>query len=492
MTWKPSEPLDLPDIQGFLLSGYPHLPYASYLLLSVLDPGKARDWLASLNVTPAAGKQDGPCINVAFTYPGLEALGLAPDALAAFPAAFREGMASARRSRILGDVDHDTVPARWQWGRPKQEPHALLMLFASNPAAREAERNRRLRGVPGAMEVIWEIRGKSDRSSMEHFGFVDGLSQPAIRGGAAAAKLSRRGARWARVEPGEFILGYRDNLGQRSPAVLVVDPDGALPPAKGTTGEVHSLSHNGSFLVARQLAQHVDEFNDFLVEATKRRPDDPPDPAAAKALAAKFVGRWQSGVPLVEVGPGGDLNDFGFAGDPAGLACPIGAHIRRANPRDSMGVKWWSPRSKRISLRTANRHRLLRRGRPYGPPIVDNPKDWEDQGNKNEKGLFFVCLNSDLERQFEFVQQTWINDPSFGGLRNEPDPVVTDPAPLVAGSANGAAFTEPREPLRRRMYGLQRFVTVKGGAYFFLPGMGALRYLTSQPGSARTTRKESV
>jgi Dyp-type peroxidase family len=456
MSWSRTEPLDLADIQGFLLSGYPHLPHASYLLLRIVDPVMARRWLGELNVTSAAGRQDGPCHNVAFTHAGLEVLGLGTDALDAFPLPFREGMTSERRSRILADADA-THPSQWTWGHGDSVPHVLLMVFAADEGGLEIEHD-----VAGALEPIWEIRGRSDPSSKEHFGFVDGLSQPAIRGSAAAAKLSRRSARWDVVDPGEFVLGYRDNLGQRSPAI----------PVNGTAGNVADLTRNGSFLVARQLEQHVNEFHEFLEKWAS-------GPEAVRELAAKMVGRRHNGGPLID-GRGDDLNDFGFAGDPHGLACPVGAHIRRANPRDSLGAKWWSPRSKRTSVRVVNRHRVLRRGRPYGPPIMANPKSWHDRGEGEKQGLFFLCINADIERQFEFVQQSWINDPSFGGLRDEPDPLVADPAAVVPGAADGAVFTEPRDPLRRKVEGLPRFVTVKGGAYFFLPGLAALRYLSSR------------
>ncbi|MGH2579084.1 MAG: Dyp-type peroxidase, partial [Actinomycetota bacterium] len=158
-------------------------------------------------------------------------------------------------------------------------------------------------------------------------------------------------------------------------------------------------------------------------------------------------------------------NNFGYHQlDQDGISCPLGSHIRRANPRDS------SKKHPDDALRSANNHRLLRRGRPYGLPIADPPRRPGEE-EAAERGLVFLCLNGDIERQFEFVQHTWLNNPEFAGLCSEVDPLVGDPGP------GGGHFTEQREPVRRRLGGLSRFVTVKGGAYFFMPGVPALRYL---------------
>ena len=161
----------------------------------------------------------------------------------------------------------------------------------------------------------------------------------------------------------------------------------------------------------------------------------------------------------------GDLKTNNFAyfdKDPHGLACPIGSHIRRSNPRDALGP------DPPTALNSANRHRILRRGRSYGRhlenPMVDDGAD---------RGLHFICLNSDIERQFEFVQQTWINNPVFAGLDGEVDPLVGN---LKKGDA---IFTVQAEPLRHRVHNLSRFVVVKGGSYFFLPSIRALKYLAS-------------
>jgi Dyp-type peroxidase family len=225
------------------------------------------------------------------------------------------------------------------------------------------------------------------------------------------------------------------------------------------------LGRNGSYLVVRQLEQDVARFWNFCDRLT--RGDAGSDLRARERLAAKVLGRWPSGAPLVKSPDYDDHhyaqdNDFGFAQDRAGLLCPIGSHVRRANPRDGFGHD--SPAQ---SQTRSNRHRLLRRGRPYGPRIKNVLVD-----DGAERGLIFICLNSDIERQFEFVQQTWLNNPNFCGLRNEIDPLVGVPSP-------GAYLTIPREPVRQRVTGLEQFVRTRGGAYFFLPGLRALRYIAS-------------
>jgi Dyp-type peroxidase family len=219
--------------------------------------------------------------------------------------------------------------------------------------------------------------------------------------------------------------------------------------------------------VFRQLAQDVAKFWNFLDHETLDR-HGRSDPWARDRLGAKFVGRWRSGAPLV-LSPKCDDRDLGsennftyFEKDVQGTRCPIGSHIRRSNPRDSLGPETTT------ALTSANRHRILRRGRSYGPHI-ENPL--VDDGVK--RGLHFICLNSDIERQFEFVQQTWINSRVFGGLEGEVDPLIGN---LPKGDC---IFTVQGEPLRTRVHGLSRFVTVKGGAYFFLPSIKALRYLAS-------------
>jgi len=452
--------LERPDIQGFLLSAYGHLPCATYLLLRVSDAAPARGWLARLaaEVTTAEGKQEGFSLNLALTSTGLSKLGLDPAGLATFSRAFREGMATEHRARVLGD-SRESAPSEWRWGSERNPVDILLLVFAAGEQELEAQlgRQRDVMQTSGGIEEVLALSAGRQPDTKEHFGFADGMGQPVIEDSGRLPRQLNRTGHATVLKAGEFILGHEDDYG--------------FPPIIPRAAGMDEFGRNGTYLVFRQLQQHVAEFWRFLDEAT-RRPEGTSDPEARERLGAKFVGRWMSGAPLVKY-PSSDPhagtptlsneNDFEYyEKDAHGFACPVGAHIRRANPRDALGP------DPQTALKSANRHRLLRRGRSYGnrldDPFVEDGK---------ERGLHFICLNGDLERQFEFVQQTWINNTAFAGLHGESDPLVGN------HDHTGGRFTVQDDPLRSRVHNLRSFVTVKGGAYFFLPGLKALRYLAS-------------
>ncbi len=467
--------LDAADIQGLVVSAFGHLPCAAYRLLRVTDAGAARAWLRSFvdRVTTAERKQDHRSLNVAITFSGLQALGLGADALTTFPVAFREGMASPRRSRVLGD-SAENDPAIWVWGGPTAVVDMAMLVYAEDEQELERQLNDDLAVVPGAgvIEVATLAAGRQP-DNREHFGFMDGIGQPVIDGTGRETRQRRRTGHATVVPAGEFVLGYDNVYGTPSlmPTVPPADdPTHVLP--LGTNGR-GALGQNGSYLVFRQIAQDVAGFWQFATRTGRAL--WPADANAPLRFAAKCVGRWPSGAPLVthpanDVPPGDERakleNDFSYAPlDLHGTRCPLGAHIRRSNPRDSLGPDADQARA------SANRHRLMRRGRSYGhrlaDPLVDDGK---------ERGLHFICLNADLERQFEFVQQTWINNPVFAGLASETDPVIGNQV------ATGGAFSIPETPLRRRVSNLQQFTRMRGGAYFFLPGIRALRFLAGPLG----------
>lgn len=469
--------LDLDDIQGILLRGYERLDGAVLVLLRVDDAGAARRWLAGVvdTVTSARRDPDQQAVNLAFTAAGLAALGGPPAT--GFPTEFLEGMVTPHRSRLLGDGG-DSAPEGWAWGGPRNPPvHVLLLLYARDDAAAAALHARLRAGFAagGLTEVgaltthLLTIPG----GVKEHFGFRDGIGQPAI----AAAGLDADVVAGSALAPdraentvaaGEFLLGYANEYGQviERPAVRE-DPSGSLPPLT-PAGSGFDLGRNGSYLVVRQLAQDVPRFWQFARDAAG-------DAAGAVRLAAGMIGRWPSGAPLV-LSPGDDrpelgaANAFGYAGDVAGFACPLGAHARRANPRDAL-----PDLDAADSTRESNRHRLLRRARAYGPPLhasLDPAQLMATPDDGAERGLHFLCLNADLERQFEFVQHTWIGNPAFGALYSDADP-------LLGSRLDGPCeFVAQGQPVRRRWRGLPTFVRVRGGAYFFLPGLRALRHLT--------------
>jgi Dyp-type peroxidase family len=514
------QPEDLQDIQGIVMSGFGPLHCASYLMLRVTNAANARRWLGSIAdqiTTSEPPPEEVKALNVALTSRGLKNLGLDAETLATFSRPFLEGMTTPHRQRLLGDAD-ENAPKEWDWGGNNAEDlpdeakavDIVLLVFAKNEDLLDVLLTEKRAEL--AQNGIEELRilsaGRQD-DSHEHFGFADGMGQPAIEGTFQVRKAAPRNV----LKAGELLMGYTNDYDKPadSPRVKATcDPNGLLllpraaAGADGTTSSqtaFHDLGRNGTYLVFRQLAQDVATFRCFVDEATRTR-DGQLDSAARDRLAAKMVGRWQNGAPLVlspDIGDAAlsDADDFGYRdSDPHGFKCPIGSHVRRSNPRDTLGPDGDT------ALTTANRHRILRRGRSYG----HRPKDPRVH-DKIDRGLLFLCLNSDIERQFEFVQQTWINNPVFGGLNGEVDPLIgnikktetspVDPAQAAGGTAaagtnanNGRSsasgnrqsdglFTIQADPLRTRIHNLKRFVTMKGGAYFFLPSIRALRYLVS-------------
>lgn len=474
--------LDTADMQGLVARAYGQLPNARYLLGAVDDAAAARAWLARVvpDISTAARRDEGCGLIVAFTHAGLAALGLDGDALATFPRPLQEGMVTPYRSRILGD-NGPSDPAGWRWGGPaNDEIHLLVVIYAPDAEELEREYDERSAAYAGALrEVAPHIDGLLS-DGFEHFGFADGLSQPVIKGWPRRTASVRPAAptpplKWEEVNPGEVLLGYPDNFNKAAEGPTVAARGAganALPPAPWAPGRRH-LGQNGTFLVFRQLAQDVGAFRRYAAAASAA--------SAARGVAlsaekvgAKMVGRWPSGASLVvhpDADPGeAGTNDFGYHDqDQGGFRCPAGAHVRRSNPRDS------SAENAEMSLRSSKNHRILRRGRPYGLPLADPPgRPGEEEGA--ERGLLFVCLNSDFERQFEFVQHTWIDNGFFAGLSGEVDPLVG------AQPAGGGRFTVADTPVRRRLAGVPRFVTTVGGAYFFLPGIRALEYLATMEG----------
>ncbi|MGH2950211.1 MAG: Dyp-type peroxidase [Solirubrobacteraceae bacterium] len=394
-----AQALDVAAVQGLVVRGYGRLPAARYLLGEIEDVAATREWLARLPVATGGPHAGDSAVNVAFTAPGLRRL--AGDVAEEFSREFVEGMTTEHRRRLLRDD-----PADWRWGNEPVD--VLLLAYGADEEALAAH------GLGPGVRLVREL-DTIPLEPHEHFGFRDGISQPRLAelGGAPA----RDG-----VAAGEFVLGHRNEYGRLTPH----------PP----------LGRDGSYLVLRQLEQDVDGFWEWCRAAA---------PDAPERLAEKLVGRRRDGTPLV---PAADLNDFAyFHADPHGLHCPIGAHVRRANPRDTLDPEPGTERSVAVN----RRHRLLRRGRQYGTA-------------PGERGLHFICLVANISRQFEFVQHSWLNDPQFNGLYDHPDPLL---------GPGGGTFAIQAEPVRERYTGLPRFVTVRGGAYFFLPGVRALRSLAA-------------
>jgi Dyp-type peroxidase family len=470
--------LEYDDIQGFVFSGYvKRMVAASYHLLKVVDRTKAKAWLKDLipRVTRAVSRENVQLVrthpshlNVAFSRTGLEAFGVSPENdLVTFDRAFQEGMASDLRARILGD-DGPSKPGKWIWGNDKTPVDVMLLVFAPNGEALreheriEAEAYERGGLVPVAPPVhaTEHMPAAGPAFKREHFGFADGISQPLIREHVPSESSNTNA-----IAAGEFILGYENEYSQYTDVPFLGAhraPWGvqATPPSK-----TPAFGRNGTYLAVRQFHQDVAGFWNFL------RTQASGDTARATYLAAKIIGRWPSGA-LVKDGqtsdPGGTIeNAFNYAdNDPDGYGVPIGSHIRRTNPRGTgLGT------TTAESLAVANRHRLMRRGRSYGPRIEDH---FQDDGK--ERGLFFIGLNANIERQFEFVQHAWLNTPFFGTLYDEVDPLIGDPSRTASQQTD---LTIPEHPLRRRLRNIPQVVTVRAGGYFFLPGINALQILSA-------------
>jgi Dyp-type peroxidase family len=437
--------LEFDDIQHMVAARVPAVT-GRYEFLSFREPAQGRAWLGGIiDKVPSVAqardsiKREQRWVSVAFTWPGLRALGVSEQELATFPDEFRQGMVA--RAEMLGDTGQNH-PDRWVGGLASPALHAIAILFARNSAERERvtrEHQAFLTSIHG-VEVLsfLDLDGIPPFDyAHEHFGYRDRLSEPQIEGSG----IEPTPGSGAPVKAGEFILGHEDESGQVVP----------LP-------KPEALSRNGTFMAYRRLQEHVGAFRDFL------RQHGGPTAEGQELIAAKLMGRWRSGAPLVlapekdDPALGADYqrnNNFNYAQmDPQGYAVPLGAHIRRMNPRDT-------------TVGSIKRRRMIRRGATYGPALPEGaPEDGVDRGI----AAFILCAS--LVRQFEFAQNVWINDRNFHELGNERDPLI--------GNQDGTFdFTIPKRPIRRKITGLPSFTTLKGGAYFFLPGIGGLKYLAA-------------
>ncbi|WP_158944356.1 Dyp-type peroxidase [Granulicella sp. S190] len=443
------------DIQGFVLRGY-NMPFARYLFLRFEDAGRAATFIHRLlgEVTTGQRWDSGKplsTVNIAFTHLGLSALELPDATLLSFPVEFQQGM--KKRAAILGDTGRN-APESWDEIWREDRVHAWLGVNAVSLDAlnsRCADMLTLMRDTDGVILLDAQdaaalvIDGVP--TTKEHFGFTDGFGNPDYLGVERSSqpgqgKLNSNGT-WAPLATGELLLGYADEAGE-----LPVAP---VP---------HILASNGTFMVYRKLHQNLATFRSYLN-------DHAPFYAGGKEkLAAKFIGRWRDGTPIelspdqpdpsITQDPARSTN-FTFGADPEGVRCPVGAHMRRVNPRDAFG----------FDGKLINRRRITRRGLPYG---VWTPEG-ESVTDSDERGVIFIALNADFSRQFEFVQQQWINYGNDARLGNEKD--------LLMGNHTGhgrfvvQGDTTPTNP-PFVCSNLPSFVELRGGGYFFLPSITAL------------------
>ncbi len=518
--------IDRSDIQALAYTGFGSLRGASYLLFRVVDPPAARRFLGGLAIASVADIERDrlpEAAQCAVTAAGLRALGAPDSVLQRFNPEFVEGMAgNPNRSRRLGDIGAN-APDTWGWGLGEREPHLLIALFAGPDRIGEFEHATRQAAERSGLACI-ETLQTSELGEGEPFGFADGLSQPAFDWDATRTPGTRADRVFTnRIALGEILLGYGNEYGfpAESPKLRAGDPD---LDQVGRAGGVGDLGRNGSYLVFRQLAQDVRGFWLWVDAEARRAGADP------ITLAEAMVGRRMNGAALADLETGlaipgvepsdRDVNGFLFEADPDGLLCPIGAHVRRANPRTgdappgfeapidnllaTLGLTarrqgaqtastlpwernttvWPHLRQEDDAIASARFHRILRRGRAYGRKI-DRAAALDPSTPDPEAGLQFICLNANIARQFEFVQGAWLANGKFAGLTGEQDPLLGNRQPFPVPPVSAApqptdGFTRPSaDPACRRATGLPRFVTVKGGAYFFLPGLAALRWVTN-------------
>ena len=457
----------LRDIQGMLNSGYGWLTESRFWLLTIRDGRKhqARKWLSqfvNLGLIASAKQVNSPkdrtigeATAIAFSFSGLVKLGLTETDKHPFPTPFRSGMGSDIRQELLRDSPRE----QWRWSdvedfTDRQTVHILIAQWRL-----PGEESKMPLPDPEAFSTIRTVENRPnsfrDNKLYEPFGFRDGVAQPVIRGFREDGEDSKKAQRDAGaffedrlVEPGEFVLGYRNGYDE-----LTYCPDVEHWTQSGRATHPGGLfTLNGSYLAVRQIQQDVKAFKAF---------EDAAPPLGGLTVCEKMMGRSKNGLPLSWKGdPHAKVSDsmadaFRYRVEDAnGFSCPLGAHIRRVNPRDSIGTNVES------SITSTKLHRLLRRGRPY----LELAEDGE-----NREGLFFIACNADLERQFEFLYQRWLRNFRFEDLHREDDPVVGSPA-------QPRRFTMPGLPTGHEV-SLKAFTETIGGGYFFLPGIKALEFI---------------
>ncbi|VTU20931.1 Dyp-type peroxidase family protein [Variovorax sp. SRS16] len=483
------------DIQGLMRFGYGKLTEACFLLLRIKDPAAARAWLAGAPVANAAACERAPetAMQIAFTSEGLRALGVAEDIVQGFSPEFIAGMnGDPSRARRLGDLGPN-APAEWAWGgAPQRLPHVLVMLYAM-PHRLQPWQDDVCAALAAGFDRIGCL-ATSDMKGFEPFGFADGISEPMLDWKRTREARDQELPTYTNLSClGEFLLGYPNEYGEYTDRPLLDaerDPQAMLARAEDDAGKA-DLGRNGSYLIVRTLRQDVGRFWRFLDAQAGG------DAARRVQLAQAMVGRTMDGAPLVDFADkridGEDelRNTFTYDKDPSGLRCPFGAHIRRSNPRNAdlppgdEGFISWARRTlgfdadalARDLIASTRFHRVLRRGREYGK-AMSMSEALGGAAEGEDTGLHFICLGANIARQFEFVQGAWLAGIRFDGARDESDPLIATHLPRPDGTRTDAFSMPMASGPDERIAGLPQFVTVRGGAYFFLPGLRALRYLS--------------
>ena len=439
--------LDLHEIQATVLRYRPEPYYGTHILMHLDNPSSGREFLRKLtpHIASAADWSNATeaWIAVAITYPGLKALGVPEDSLQSFPEAFRVGMA-ARADVLLDRGEND--PKNWDQPFGSDQIHIAITVFSDSEEKwrRTMELVERQHNGFSDVTVLHTQDFGAQPGDLNPLGFKDGIGQPTIEG-SGVDPLPGQGRP---IKAGEFILGYP---GEAGVPVATLRPD--------------VLGRNSTFIGLRKYQTRVATFNRFLRDNAKT--DE-----GRELLAAKLFGRWRSGAPLT-LAPAKDdpmlgedpqrNNGFIYANDPNGRQAPLGCHMRRMNPRDT----------KLPVLTDVNIHRMIRRSTTFGAPYDSNALS--DRDDEIPRGLFFLFISARAMATLEFLQREWINDGNFSGVGEERDPIV-------GLQKEEATFTIPRDPVRRRVHGIQTFNVLRGGEYMFMPSLSALKWLGNLTG----------
>lgn len=484
-------------MQGLLRFGHGQLPDSCFMLIGISDAKAAGRWLQNAPVTTATATRTPPtsAVQVAITPGGLKMLGLPQEVLNDFPDEYIVGMSGDEgRSRRLGDIDTN-APENWFWGHhDARKIHLLLMLYAREGEIKELKNETLTTDFNNAFRVI-RVLPTDPLGTREPFGFVDGISQPVIDWRQTQpSDVHSRDTYSNLLAPGEIVLGYPNEYGQFTPGPriesTIANAADSLPTAR-SDHDYRDLGKNGTYIVIRQLEQDVEGFWAYMNTQSDS------DRHTAEHLASMMVGRDKDGAPLVPLSnqpiPGipetHTRNHFNYDDDPHGKRCPISSHVRRSNPRTGdfpPGTTGFWIRLIRFlgfgrtheyedTIASSRFHRILRRGRTYGMTEPETNTDNDD--NPGKTGLHFICLAANIVRQFEFVQSAWSTSSAFAGLHRQRDPITAHRQMRLNSSATDTFNYTDNEDGPVTVVDLPQFVTVRGGAYLFMPGIRALNYL---------------